>query len=442
MALHGADPQVRWKNFRGFDDTGWITIKPLTILIGPNNSGKTSFFAPLLIMAQTVKSADAKTSLITRGPFIDAGSPSNLLNNQSKSRPLYLGFKFHPHIPKKITPKIGDEPPGTLEVTFSLDKKGELQLIEYSLSDAIDRPYLTKRRDKSGNYPVQSKTIRLKGRERQMAASAPPTNFLFSPSAVFRLERLQPKTFSDGLAIYLTLISFAFNSINDILHRLAYVGPLRTRPQRTYSILGEHPQSVGISGSDMTTIMYKRANEISSKLNEWVRRFEFGSGVRLKKTSEESCTIELTPLRGQGKPVNIVDSGFGISQVLPLIVQALTARTGSITIAEQPEIHLNPRLQSTLADLFVEMANTDHRVIVETHSEHLLLRLRTLLASRKIDASKVAVYYVESDNKKSTVKSVPLEQDGSIDLNKWPRGFFGDSLQESLALARAQDKFR
>ena len=107
---------------------------------------------------------------------------------------------------------------------------------------------------------------------------------------------------------------------------------------------------------------------------------------------------------------NIADAGFGTSQLLPLIIQTLTARPGTITIAEQPEIHLNPRLQSVLADLFVEMANTGHHVIVETHSEHLLLRLRRLVASGKIKSSEVAIYFIERLKGESTVRSVPICQ--------------------------------
>lgn len=79
--------------------------------------------------------------------------------------------------------------------------------------------------------------------------------------------------------------------------------------------------------------------------------------------------------------------GFGACQVFPLIVQAIVSDKESLTICEQPEIHLNPRAQTTLANLVVFMANNDKRVLVETHSEHLLLRLRTLLAEGSIRES-------------------------------------------------------
>ena len=144
---------------------------------------------------------------------------------------------------------------------------------------------------------------------------------------------------------------------------------------------------------------------------------------------------------GNGRSrTNIADAGFGASQVLPLIVQALAAERNSLTIAEQPEIHLNPRLQYLLADLLVEMANGDHRVIVETHSEHLLLTLRRLVADGKIKHDQVAIYFVEKTKGASKIRAIDLTDNGHILSETWPKGFFEDSLSESLALAAAQSR--
>src|SRR2546425_97091 len=79
------DYAIRWQNFRGFADTGWLTLPPLTILIGPNNSGKTSVITPLLLMNQTLQSRDASTPIVTRGSLLDAGSFQNLLTEHDLS---------------------------------------------------------------------------------------------------------------------------------------------------------------------------------------------------------------------------------------------------------------------------------------------------------------------------------------------------------------------
>ena len=114
----------------------------------------------------------------------------------------------------------------------------------------------------------------------------------------------------------------------------------------------------------------------------------------------------------------------------------------SLTIAEQPEIHLNPKLQCVLADLFAFMAKKDQRVIVESHSEHLLLRLRYLVANKTLTSDDIAIYFIEKESGVSTIKEIKIETDGHINPVEWPKGFFEDTLRESLALATEQIKNR
>jgi predicted ATPase len=130
--------------------------------------------------------------------------------------------------------------------------------------------------------------------------------------------------------------------------------------------------------------------------------------------------------------------GFGLSQVLPLIVQGLYAAPGSWLVVEQPEIHLNPRLQARLGDLVVALNERSVGVILETHSDHLLLRLRRLLAQDEIEDDDFGLYFVDRDGNKSRVREVSVDQTGYIDPERWPVDFFDDSLRESLALALAQ----
>lgn len=139
-----------------------------------------------------------------------------------------------------------------------------------------------------------------------------------------------------------------------------------------------------------------------------------------------------------GFETNIANSGFGASQILPLIVQALLSQEEALTIAEQPEIHLNPKLQCVLADLFAFMVKKNQRVIVETHSEHLLLRLRYLVADKKLSNNDVAIYFIEKESGVSKVTPIKMDDDGHIPSDVWPKGFFEESMRESLALASAQ----
>jgi predicted ATPase len=185
----------------------------------------------------------------------------------------------------------------------------------------------------------------------------------------------------------------------------------------------------------MANVIRRRLANKPKELNKWIKRFEFGEKLRIDKLSDGLFSLSFVGGK-RSFDTNIAEAGFGASQVLPLIVQALTGVEEGLTIAEQPEIHLNPRLQSVLADLFVEMVHKDQRVIVETHSEHLLLRLRRLVADGTIDSEMVAIYFVEREGDVSSVKPIEIQKNGHID--QWPKGFFEDSLRETLALASAQ----
>jgi predicted ATPase len=448
MAFHVNDYEIRWKNYRPFKDTDWITVRPLTILIGNNNSGKTSVVSPLLLMTQTMSSRDVLTPLVMRGPLIDAGTFKDIIHNRDTSQALFFGLRYHLHDQSKRSIKpVGEYPPGAVELQLTSGERPEdIRLQEFALYDIYKRPYLSQIRNADGTYSLAFVgDQKLSQDESRAIVESRPVNFMFSPTAALRnyqnpakvTEETPSRQQSRAFNSYLGVIAFAFEEIRHLFRDLTYVGPLREQPRRYYEIAGEMPLSVGSHGEHMANVIRRRFAHDHKPLDSWIRKFEFGDRLRVRDLSDDLFSLYFKGAKNSFT-ANIADAGFGASQVLPLIVQALTADTESLTIAEQPEIHLNPRLQSVLADLFVEMANNDRRVIVETHSEHLLLRLRRLVADGTIDHQKVAIYFVEKQDGVSHVKCIPVKQNGHID--QWPRGFFEDSLRESLALASAQSR--
>lgn len=450
MALH-VNYEIRWKNFRAFEDTDWITIRPLTVLIGPNNSGKTSILTPMLLMNQTMSSRDTVTPLVTRGPLVNAGTFKDIIHKRDTTKQLFLGFRFHVHDRKGRIKKVRSYPPGSVELTLVAGEQSEdILLKRYELFDIYNRPYLYQFRRPSGAYTLKGlKRDRMTKAERDAILRSRPINFLFSSASTLyeyrshalteRDEGTRSRKPSAEFLEYVATVGFAFESLRSLFSGLSYIGPLRDRPQRYYEMSGEIPRSVGTRGEHTANLLRRKFKGIKKELNSWIKRFEFGDSLHLQDLSEDLFSLSFETKRLAAR-TNIADAGFGASQVLPLIVQALAAPKGSLTIAEQPEIHLNPRLQCVLADLFVEMANSDHRVIIETHSEHLLLRLRRLVASGDIKHQKVAIYFVEKSGDTSTIRPIPLEKNGHISSEVWPKGFFEETLRESLVLVAEQSK--
>jgi len=244
----------------------------------------------------------------------------------------------------------------------------------------------------------------------------------------------------ESTQLYFSIVTHASALIQHVLNQAAYVGPLRERPRRLYEVSGEKPPDVGTRGESAPEILYRQRDQrLLNLVNEWVARFDFGLKIQCNTLTEGAFNITLR--RSEQSPeVNLADTGFGLSQLLPIIVQGMHGPPNGLLIAEQPEIHLNPRLQSLVADLFVAITARRVSILSETHSEHLLLRLPRLIAEGKVKASDVALYFAERDKDESQIRLIEFQTNGHIQPESWPRGFFEDSLRESMALATAQSR--
>jgi hypothetical protein len=198
MAFHVDDYEIRWKNYRPFKDTDWMVLRPLTILLGNNNSGKTSVISPLLLMAQTMSSRDTLTPLVTRGPLVDGGTFKDILHNHDTSQPLFFGLRYHLHDKgrRELKP-IGEYPPGAVEITLAVgDHTDEIRLTDLAFYDIYKRPYLFHRREADGSYVVDFRIDKeLQSAELNAISKSRPVNFLFSPTSVgtMKVPRRLPK---------------------------------------------------------------------------------------------------------------------------------------------------------------------------------------------------------------------------------------------------------
>jgi predicted ATPase len=136
------------------------------------------------------------------------------------------------------------------------------------------------------------------------------------------------------------------------------------------------------------------------------------------------------------KDINLAFMGSGLSQLVPVIVQSVLTSEKGCLLVEQPEIHLHPAAQANLGDLFVYYAKRGRQFIIETHSEHLVLRIRRLIAEKKIDANLVRIFLVEKRSGESRIRNLRLKGNGHFE--NWPRGFFGEAYREAKAIAEAQ----
>lgn len=220
---------------------------------------------------------------------------------------------------------------------------------------------------------------------------------------------------------------------DDMLDKLFPMGPWRRPPQRWYIFTGTRPLDVGYRGDLLPDLLYRHP-ELVIRANEWLSRLDLGYRLIVTPiggSDSDLFEVRLTDAtRATGVNVALPDVGFGVSQILPFIVQSLAARERVISI-EQPEVHIHPRLQADLGELIAATIRPpyDHQYLIETHSEHLVLRVQRLVRENKLRPEDVAVIFVSRGAEGSTIKRLVLDEDGDF-VDEWPGGFFPERLRE------------
>jgi predicted ATPase len=236
--------------------------------------------------------------------------------------------------------------------------------------------------------------------------------------------------------IFLLLNRILSNNFN--IDKINYISPLRAFPRRYYFLDESNISSSldSIDGDSLTETLKKHSN-LANKVNIWLGKFGLSVGVEDIQESIHRLKINQNDLS-----LDITDVGFGISQVLPIIVQGFLSKIESLTIIEQPEIHLHPMMQSELADLFIEIVKDKSqakKLLIETHSESLLKRLRRRIAEGELDHKDIAIYFIEGRAKKNIsakIKKLEISEKGAFD---WPQEFYTTDLEDTAEFLKHQD---
>ena len=248
----------------------------------------------------------------------------------------------------------------------------------------------------------------------------------FISIATFLRRRTDDITFDVGAVTILTE-----RELEETLDALFPMGPFRRPPERWYIFRGTSPPDVGYQG-DLLPDLLLRQPELVENTNEWLKRLDIGYKLEVKPVKTDSgdlFEVRLIDTRRK-KQVNVAlpDVGFGISQLLPFVVQSLVSEERIISI-EQPEVHVHPKLQADLGDLLAEAITRGNQFIIETHSEHLILRLQRLVREKEIKPEDVSVIYVSRGPEGAKSQRLRIDEEGDF-IDKWPDGFFPERLRE------------
>ena len=235
----------------------------------------------------------------------------------------------------------------------------------------------------------------------------------------------------------------AGREMNNVLRALFPLGPYRRPPERWYLFSGTNPEDVGYTGDRLPDLLYSQRTMLD-KTNDWLDRLQIGYHIKVQSFGDPSRNFYEIRLIDTRRSTNIdvalSDVGYGVSQLLPFVVQSLASKQQIISI-EQPEVHVHPRLQADIGDLLIEaiQAPRAQQFLIETHSEHLILRLLRRIRETTdgelpeghpgLTPAQLSVIYVERGEEGSKAHRLRVDESGEF-IDRWPQGFFEERAEE------------
>ncbi|MBI4755362.1 MAG: DUF3696 domain-containing protein [Betaproteobacteria bacterium] len=442
------------RNFKSWADTGDVRLGPITGLFGTNSSGKTSLLQLLLMLKQTADSPD-------RSQVLNLGDDRNLVELGTFQELLFshdLGNLLEVSLDWSLPESLSVEDPAQKgNELFQGETLGFSSSIEWRNGSGKDL----------GRAAVREMHYRFAGSKFGMRPSGRKVSEfdLYQTDPHFKFVRVQGRPwklpppakcygFPDQVRAYYQNASFLSDlelQLEQLFSRVFYLGPLRDYPKRQYQWAGAQPADMGRRGERVVeALLASRESGVSYSLGRGIKRQTLEQRVAWwLKELELISSFEVRPVTEGGKlfqvwvrrhpraaEVLITDVGFGVSQILPVISLCYYAPEGSTIILEQPEIHLHPRVQAGLADVFIDVVRQRKvQIILESHSEHLLRRLQLRIAEEKLMSNEASLYFCSTDKGESRLTTLELDLFGNI-VN-WPKDFFGDEMAEIATMQKA-----
>lgn len=469
---------LEFENFKSWAKPCHLAFGRLTGLFGANSSGKSSIIHLLLLLRQTVESPGS-TVVLNFGDnspeCVDFGSFLDVITDHDTRKSLSYSLDWTPGLFPRTYHEYSI---ANMALSSTIEgvrgEKNEEVIVSHlayradaiygdrdnavsrSLSDKFSGSLLLDlSRDKEGHYTaaVSFQGIQILnltgvnsplGLYRIHRESRNDMMHGLDSRYDFDAERIkESKKFRAGYALSDHLdeiLEQAEYHTAQLFDNIVYLGPLRSYPHRNYTWTGTIPATVGRLGEQAMQVLLSEKPVTVDAVSKWMQRLGISESLSLEPIGHGARIWEALVEQEAGTTrVNLADVGFGVSQVLPVIVALLSARPGSLVILEHPEIHLHPRIQSELADLLIEIATAGEiQILVESHSEHLLARIQRRIAEanrngESLTPDDVRLYFCELEQGKS--KLTPLEMQPSGVITNWPPDFFGDMLAERMALS-------
>lgn len=472
--------QIELCNYKSYDNMS-AELKPITLLCGGNSSGKTAILKSILLMKQSFE-ASGNNYLLINGRYTNNGVFSNIRRNSNthedssemgismtfvvsntdpsfrdfcrsigmfKKQSCYQKFEIHANFcfsENQAIPQVGEIVSSTISVlAFYSDTApffaGETVDSTIRMTRSSDDQHYTIELQ-NFPFPLFSKSKYEYPFEYLDQSWDDCTCYFRGMQLVSLYKDLLSKKSQSALPVIYTI----FRILASEFDKVEYIGPLRESPLRQY-FLQDVYSGIGVKGENTAHYLGQfgeqtieaslpgRANIAPIKLKQAVAEWANFLGIEeLKVITTDIPGTKVTQIMIGEQ--NIVDVGFGVSQVLPILVEGLTIEDGATLILEQPEIHLHPKMQMDIADFLVMIALQGKNLVIETHSDHIINRIVRRALEDDGLRDMIRIFYVEkTPDGNSNLSEVRIHE--SLGIDEAPEGFFDQYASETEKIIQA-----
>jgi len=412
--------KIAVKGFKSIAEECAIDIRPLTILAGANSSGKSSIMQPLLMLKQTLEAPYDPGALLLDGPNVQFTEAEQFLSKLTAEKRM---DRF------RIQIKTRDS--GFAYLVETIFRKGQsgIEIVEMTIHV----------RQAAQSSPFKHYTLypEMSAEEIKALGSQGPMRSDFkavkSSRCFLGFESQNSDRFFN--VTYTSLETYIFDSI--------HLPGLRGTPERIHKQTSTGPRYPGTFEYYAASIIHEwqeRKDERLEMVADALQTLGLTRQVGTKKIGDVGIELQVGRLpRGSNDDtdlVNIADVGFGVSQVLPVLVALIVAEPGQLVYLEQPELHLHPNAQVALAQVIADAAKRGVRVVAETHSPLLLLGVQTLVAEGDLPSELVKLHwFTRREDGITEVASADLDEAGAY--GEWPEDFADVSLHAQSGYIKA-----
>jgi len=396
-----------------------MELPPITLLVGPNNSGKSSLFQVLQLAKQSSITRGGLFLVPHEGHSVDVGAFRDVCTKGEDTLTLTLEGFIAPANLSMIKRKIRRADvslTGQFQNNDLIYHSGEIAAGEYSVKWEWDK--YSKGKITSDSLQIDGFTIKFDAKEEFYSPVSPSISG--APPGTPIEARAEIRNFIDGLV----------SAPSDLISSVHFVYGLRGFEQFSYLLDRSSPTRMELvllhdrSSAMANLIAYNR--ELEERLSEWFETI-LGVGLRFELLENQKIALE-----AKKKGItSLVNEGLGLHQLLFILIPIALSQPFETICIDDPGAHLHPRAQSDLVSLLLRIYREEKKqYIITTHSEHILFAFLTALAKKEITKEEIALYYFENRNGTADVRRVELDEHGRISGGL--PGFFEHNIEKML----------